>query len=155
MWIVFFTLITYHFTYYSAYFVVLMMFVYIVALSMPCLILKTLDVRVGTKGGGMRLYDGLLGNAAFAVLIIVLITMAVAIYMDIDTFGYTAALAIVIAVMTIVSSVYYMDYERNTVSAIERDRRTTCSNSRSPRSIGWTTGYPGPPAGTDVGNNGC
>lgn len=123
MWILLPILVTHRFTYHGAYSTVFTVFIYIVALSMIWLILRTLDVRVSTEGGGMCLYDCLLGNAASAVLIIVLITVAVVTYTYVDTFGYITASAVMITVMTMVSSVmYHMDYERDTVSAIREER---------------------------------
>lgn len=147
---------THRFTYHGAYSTVFTVFIYIVALSMIWLILRTLDVRISMEGGGMCLYDCLMGNAASAVLIIVLITVAVVIYTYVDTFGYITALAVVITVMTMVSSVmYHMDYERDTVSTIERNNEDYLAEPGEPEVHRLDDGIPETPAGTDVRSSGC
>ena len=113
MWTALFSLVVYHFNFSQAYVAVFTVGVYIVMAALPWIILRTLDVRVGSEGGGMRLYDGLLGTA----------TRTLALYSGYDTVMNIMAYAVVTAVSVLVASaIYYFEYEKDVVATVQGAR---------------------------------
>ena len=66
VWTALFAIWSFHITVVDAYTAVLTLSVLITMLVMPWLVLRSLNVRVGTEGGGMSVYKGLLGTSAHA-----------------------------------------------------------------------------------------
>lgn len=124
MWTALFAIFTFHFNVGQAYVAVFTVSLYIVALALPALVLRTLNVRFGTEGGGSRLFDGLLGTAArmSVPLVLMLIIVALALYTNANTVWYILASAVFIVVSTAFSlAMYYLDFESGVVkSVVER-----------------------------------
>lgn len=149
MWIVLFTLLVYHYNSSQAYVAVFVVCIYIAALSLPWLALKTLDVRVGTEGGGMRLYDGMVGTATrmSVPLVLVLIFVAVVLYTGYETVLYILISAVVSVVFIgVAMAMYYIDYEGEVVSEISDARAGFLpENDGAPEIHRIDDGVPGTP----------
>ena len=125
MWTALFALAAFHFNFWQAYVAVFTVCVYTVMGAIPWVILRTLNVRVGTEGGGMSLYDGLLGTANRMVvpLVLMLVVVAFSLYTGYETVMYILASAILTAVSILVSSaMYYFEYERDVVETVRGSR---------------------------------
>ena len=125
MWTALFSLAVYHFNFSQAYVAVFTVGVYIAMAALPWIILRTLDVRVGSEGGGMRLYDGLLGTATRMTvpLVLMLVIVALALYSGYEAFMYILASAVVTAVSVLVASaIYYFEYEKDVVATVQGAR---------------------------------
>ena len=124
MWSGLFTLLVFHFSIGVAYTSVFTIVVYIAMFSLPWIILRALDVRVGTEGRGMSLFEGLIGTCTrmSVALFVMLIVAAAALYTGIDTFWYILSSAVVaIAVVAVSFAIYLLEYERATVDHIVSD----------------------------------
>ena len=92
--------------------------------SLPWLILRSLDVRVGTEGGGMPVYEGLLGTCTrmSVALFVMLIVSAAALYTGVQTFWYiVASAAMTVGVVGVSAAFYLLEYERETVDSVLSD----------------------------------
>ena len=124
MWAGLFTLLIFHFSVGEAYTSVFTIVVYIAMFSLPWLILRSLDVRVGTEGGGMPVYEGLLGTCTrmSVALFVMLIVSAAALYTGVQTFWYiVATAAMTVGVVGVSAAFYLLEYERETVDSVLSD----------------------------------
>ena len=109
----------------------------------------TLDVRVGSEGGGMRLYDGMVGTATrmSVPLVLVLIFVAVVLYTGYETVLYILISAVVSVVFIgVAMAMYYIDYEGEVVSEISEARAGFLpENDGAPEIHRIDDGVPGTP----------
>ena len=124
VWTALFAIWSFHITVVDAYTAVLTLSVLITMLVMPWLVLRSLNVRVGTEGGGMSVYKGLLGTSAHAAAALALLCVVVAFYLytGVDTLGYIlASAAMTAAVVTLSSWFYFLEYECGVVEFLTTD----------------------------------
>ena len=125
LWTGMFTLLVFHFSIQEAFSTAMTFSVYFAAASLPWLVLRTLNVRIGTEGGGYGLYRGLVGTATrmSAPLFLMLVVAVVVLYSGAETFGYIAASAVLTVVVAVVSSaMYYLDFEHSIVKWVGSER---------------------------------
>lgn len=125
LWIGMFGLLAFHLSFADAFSTAATFSIYFAAVSVPWLVLRTLNVRVGSEGGGFGLYRGLLGSAArmSVPLVVVLVITAVFLYTDYVTIGYIVGSAVMTVVIVAVSSaLYYLDFEHGLVRWVGSER---------------------------------
>lgn len=125
LWTGMFTLLVYHFSIPEAFSTAMTFSVYFAAIALPWIILRTLNVRVGTEGGGFSLYHGLVGTAKrmSVPLIVVFVIVAIMLYTDVETFGYVFVSAVVTTVVVGMSAgMYYLDFEHRVVRWVGSER---------------------------------
>lgn len=124
--------------------------VYIAMFALPWLIFRSLDVRVGTEGGGMSVYRGFQSTLArmSVALVVMLIMVAAAMYIGFDTVWYILASAAMTVAVTLISSTFYvMGYEREAVESVlaEDSVRACVRVGRSGAGSRLDDGVPGTP----------
>ena len=152
MWTVMFTLLAYHMPLNQAYVAAFTVCIYAVALAMPWVILRTLDVRAGSERGGVRLYDGVLDNAtAMAIpLFLVLLMVAVNMYTGYETVVYIIVSMVVTILFAVIAYVaYYFDLERDVVAHIARERYRFLPEDGGSSGARPDDGIPGTPERND------
>lgn len=125
LWICMFTVVAYHFSIAEAFNTAMTFSVYFAAVSIPWIVLRALNVRVGSEGGGFSLYHGLVGTAKrmCVPLVVVFVIVALMLYSDIDTFGYiVASAAVTVVVVAVSSAMYYLDFEHGVVRWVGSER---------------------------------
>lgn len=149
IWTALFAIFTFHFTFSKAYVAVFTVSLYVVAIAVPPIVMRTLDVRFGTEGEGSRLYDGLLGTAArmSVPLVLMLIIVALALYTNAATVGYIAASAVFVVVCSVATLIaYYLDFESGAVRSIVEGRAGYIPEKEVRRGTGrGLEGVPGTP----------
>lgn len=153
MWAGLFTLFVFHFSVAVAYTSVFTVVVYIAAFALPWLILRSLDVRMGSEGGGMPVYEGLLGTCTrmSVALFVMLIVAAAALYTGVNTFWYILASAVMaVGVIGVSTAFYLLEYEHGTVEAVMSDDlvRGCVAEGRSGAGARLGDDVPGTPEGS-------